>query len=99
MSKPYSGGIIRECPHYPCHPDIPEEEFSCQFCFCPLYYMDPCPGTPSFHVSDSGVMIKSCSGCNLPHHRKVYEFMITQTGEAMLCLSKQTHTDKEIVTE
>ena len=27
----------RECRYFPCHTGVPEEEFNCLFCYCPLY--------------------------------------------------------------
>ena len=29
----------RACRYFPCHEGIPEEEFNCLFCYCPLYLL------------------------------------------------------------
>ena len=59
----------RECEYFPCHQGLKDEEFSCLFCYCPLYALgDRCGG--NFRYLDNG--IKDCSGCLRPHCRKNY---------------------------
>lgn len=54
----------RDCPYFPCHEGIPEEEFNCLFCYCPLYALGPdCGGT--FTYTESGY--KNCTNCTLTH--------------------------------
>lgn len=54
----------RECPYFPCHDDVPAEDFNCLFCFCPLYPLgEACGG--NFRFVGEGV--KDCSACSLPH--------------------------------
>lgn len=50
----------KDCPYFPCHPEIPEQ--NCKFCYCPLYYYK-CIG--QYTILPNG--IKDCSNCKLPH--------------------------------
>ena len=60
----------KECEYFPCHSCAQPENFSCLFCFCPLYALgDRCGG--NFSYTNEGV--KDCSGCMLPHRRENYE--------------------------
>ena len=44
----------RECKYFPCHKGIDEEEFSCLFCYCPLYALgDQCGG--NFTYMENGI--------------------------------------------
>ncbi len=54
----------RACRYFPCHEGIPEEEFNCLFCYCPLYLLgERCGG--DFTYLKNGV--KSCVRCRRPH--------------------------------
>jgi Zn-finger protein len=56
------------CEKYPCHDGI-VNEFSCDFCYCPLYFID-CEvygGSPKFIKSLRDSRIKDCVDCLLPH--------------------------------
>ena len=35
--KQYAFMQNRACEYFPCHGGVPEEEFNCLFCWCPLY--------------------------------------------------------------
>ena len=59
-----------ECRFYPCHRGI--EEINCLFCYCPLYHLGGCPGSPSFMEKD-GRMIKVCTDCTFPHRAENYD--------------------------
>ncbi|MFA0816535.1 MAG: cysteine-rich small domain-containing protein [Anaerofustis sp.] len=64
------------CPYYPCHEGIPQEEFSCMFCYCPLYALrDKCGG--NFTYTESG--IKDCSSCDIPHRKENYDDIVSKT--------------------
>ena len=63
MEYPSSFFQNRNCEYFPCHEVSNNEDFSCLFCFCPLYRMENCPGKPQ--ILSNGV--KDCSGCTLPH--------------------------------
>ena len=58
------------CKYYPCHDGM--EEINCLFCFCPLYRLENCPGSPQF-VESGGMRIKDCSACLFPHRAENYE--------------------------
>ena len=53
----------KDCEYFPCHATTDTDNFSCLFCFCPLYHMEKCPGSPTYLPSG----IKDCSNCQLPH--------------------------------
>ena len=60
----------RECEYFPCHQGVPEEEFNCLFCYCPLYTLGKkCGG--NFTYTEKG--IKSCKDCSFPHRIENYE--------------------------
>lgn len=63
-----------ECEFFPCHENVPPEEFNCLFCFCPAYALgEECGGLFSYE-NDNG--IKDCSGCNIPHHKANYDWIV-----------------------
>ena len=58
------------CEYFPCHKCENPENFSCLFCYCPLYALsDQCGG--NFTYTKEG--IKDCSSCLIPHRRENYE--------------------------
>lgn len=65
----------RNCEYFPCHSGADTDKFSCQFCFCPLYHMEKCPGTP--RILSNGV--KDCFCCTWPHEH--YEDVIGMLRE------------------
>ena len=68
----------RECEYFPCHKGVPEEDFNCLFCYCPLYTLgDKCGG--SFTYTEAG--IKSCEGCSFPHRRENYAALLKHFPE------------------
>lgn len=53
-----------ECPYFPCHAGVADEEFNCLFCYCPLYALGPrCGGDYSYTAAG----IKDCSRCTRLH--------------------------------
>lgn len=48
------------CEYYPCK-DV--EKLNCLFCYCPLYYINPCGGQPKFLPNG----LKDCSQCTKTH--------------------------------
>ena len=59
----------RECRYFPCHKGVPEEEFNCLFCYCPLYTLGrKCGG--NYVYTDKN--IKSCINCVFLHIRDNY---------------------------
>lgn len=66
----------RACEFFPCHKGVPEDEFNCLFCYCPLYMLkDKCGGNFSYAHG-----IKDCSGCTKPHDRNAYEHVMSKIG-------------------
>ena len=63
----------RSCEYFPCHKGVPEEEFNCLFCYCPLYLLcGECGG--GYTYLPNGV--KSCENCALPHRAGGYEHIL-----------------------
>lgn len=60
----------RQCEYFPCHNIRDIGNFSCLFCFCPLYSNMDCGG--QFHILDNGW--KDCSNCTIPHYS--YDYVI-----------------------
>ena len=68
----------QNCRFFPCHRDVPEREFNCLFCYCPLYALgDRCGG--NFRYTGEGV--KSCEDCSFPHRRENYEKLLRRWPE------------------
>lgn len=59
-----------KCEYFPCHKGADPDNFSCLFCYCPLYALgDRCGG--NFKYLENG--IKDCSDCQFPHKRENYD--------------------------
>ena len=79
-TKHYSFFQNRECEFFPCHKGVPEEDFNCLFCYCPLYALGKaCRGNCTY--TEKG--IKSCMGCSFPHVRGNYDAIMERFGEIM----------------
>ena len=66
-----------KCEYFPCHKTADPENFSCLFCYCPLYALgENCGG--NFRYTDQG--IKDCSGCMIPHKPENYEHIMDKMG-------------------
>lgn len=77
----------RECAYFPCHRGVAQEEFSCLFCFCPLYALgENCGG--KFVYTEQG--IKDCSGCVRPHVRGNYEDVCRRLQDMIAMVKKET---------
>jgi len=75
----------RECEYFPCHKGANTENFSCLFCYCPLYALgEKCGG--NFTYTEKGV--KDCSACMLPHKRENYEKVLGKM-DAVIELAKK----------
>ena len=76
----------RECKYFPCHDDVPAEEFNCLFCYCPLYALGPnCGG--AFAYSKKGR--KDCTHCSLPHQGDSGTKLVKQHFEQLAALAAQ----------
>ena len=70
---------IRECEYFPCHKKSADYEFSCLFCYCPLYSLgDKCGGV--FKYKENG-NVKSCIDCELPHMPEYYDTIVEKLKE------------------
>ena len=68
----------RECEYFPCHGGIPEEDFNCLFCYCPLYCLgEKCRGN-HFYLPNG---VKSCERCGFPHRRENYAKILARFPE------------------
>ena len=66
------------CEYFPCHKCADSENFSCLFCYCPLYALgDRCGG--AFRYTEDG--FKDCSGCQIPHKRENYGRVLERYGD------------------
>ena len=75
----------KECEYFPCHAGADGTDFSCLFCYCPLYALgDRCGG--SFTYTENG--IKDCSHCLKPHRRENYDKIMEKMGEVMALVKK-----------
>jgi len=76
----------RACAYFPCHSGARPENFSCLFCYCPLYALgDQCGG--NFSYTQGG--IKDCSACFVPHRRENYD-LICKRMEKVIEMTKKT---------
>ena len=63
----------KKCKYFPCHEGADKKNFSCLFCYCPLYCLEEnCGG--NFIYTEKGV--KDCSNCTFPHKKENYEIVI-----------------------
>ena len=68
------------CEYFPCHKCEHPEQFSCLFCYCPLYALgDACGG--HFTYTEQG--IKDCSSCLIPHRRENYDRIMEKMGQVI----------------
>ncbi|MBE5859303.1 MAG: ATP-binding cassette domain-containing protein [Butyrivibrio sp.] len=70
--------LNKECEYYPCH-KLPEEKFSCLFCYCPLYDIEDCGGNYTYTKKGA----KNCKDCAFPHDRDNYAKVIKKLKEKM----------------
>ncbi|MDR2491850.1 MAG: cysteine-rich small domain-containing protein [Coriobacteriales bacterium] len=71
--KNYSFFAHTSCEYFPCHDNASPDDFSCLFCFCPLYLLGTeCGG--NYVYTKKGV--KSCHKCLVPHKSKNYGLII-----------------------
>ena len=75
----------RDCEYYPCHPGVPEEEFSCLFCYCPLYALGKrCGGDWTYTARG----IKDCSHCDFPHRKENYDAVLARWEDICALMKK-----------
>jgi Zn-finger protein len=60
------------CEYFPCHTQTDKENFNCLFCFCPLYFLPDCGGSPLYIKGKT----KDCSHCPHVHTADGFDFVI-----------------------
>ena len=83
--KRYAFFQHRDCEFFPCHKGVPEADFNCLFCYCPLYTLGENCGGACVYL-DSGV--KSCEHCAFPHRRENYAAVIARFPELAALAAK-----------
>ena len=84
--KHYAFFQNRECEFFPCHDGVKREDFSCLFCYCPLYALgENCGGR--FRYTEKGV--KDCSACDFPHRKENYEAVLRRFPELAKLAAKK----------
>ncbi len=69
----YNFNQNKACEYFPCHKTEDPENFSCLFCYCPLYALgEECGG----HFKYTAKGIKDCSDCLIPHKRENYSYIM-----------------------
>ena len=77
----------RECKYFPCHKGS-AEDFSCLFCYCPLYTLgDRCGG--KFRYTSKG--IKDCTNCLIPHSPGGYDYILSKFPEISELAKQNRH--------
>ena len=75
-----------KCEFFPCHKGMNADEFSCLFCYCPLYALgDKCGG--NFTYLENG--IKDCSNCLVTHRKENYDKIMEKMGEVINLAKRQ----------
>lgn len=72
----YKGFQNKSCRYWMCHEGIPENEFNCIGCYCPLAFLK-CPGPYKIFTDKHGLVRKDCTDCTLPHNgiKKSWNFI------------------------
>ena len=83
--KRYAFFQHRACEFFPCHRGVPEADFNCLFCYCPLYALGESCGGACVYL-DSGV--KSCEHCAFPHRRENYAAVLARFPELAALAAK-----------
>ena len=75
----------KQCEFFPCHPNVPEEDFNCLFCYCPLYALGKkCGGNCTYLPGG----YKDCSNCTFPHIADNYPRVIARYEEIVEIVRK-----------
>lgn len=78
--KHYAFFQNKACEYFPCHKNVPEEDFNCLFCYCPLYALGKKCGGNCTYIEGG---IKDCSNCTFPHHRENYIRVLARYQDVM----------------
>ena len=81
----------RECEYFPCHKGVPEADFNCLFCYCPLYALGRgCGG--AYTYLENGC--KSCERCAFPHRKENYDKVLARYDDIMEIVRRMDREDK-----
>ena len=75
----------RQCEYFPCHKGVPEEDFNCLFCYCPLYALGKRCGGDCLYTAQGN---KSCERCAFPHRKENYDRILARYGDIMNLIRK-----------
>ena len=92
MSEQYKFFQHKTCEYFPCHKGLPQENFNCLFCYCPLYSLGDKRGG-SFEILENG--IKDCTNCTLPHNRENYDYVISRFQDIADTMSTRKEAEHE----
>ena len=81
MKNSYKFYSNKECAFFPCHPGVPEEEFNCLFCYCPLYFLGEKCGGGFKKAGSKEYAVKDCSACLITHKPEGYDFVMAKIAE------------------
>ena len=74
MNNSFKFFMNTSCEYFPCH-EL-KDDFNCLFCYCPMYRLDRCLGTPAMLKLSDNSIIKDCSNCTFPHIPENYDKII-----------------------
>ena len=75
----------RQCEYFPCHAGVPEDDFKCLFCYCPLYALGKkCGGRCRYNEKGN----KVCTDCTFPHIKDNYSSIIARYTEIRAVVQK-----------
>ena len=94
MENGHSFFTNRDCKYYPCHKGL--EQINCLFCYCPLYWMKDCPGSPRFISKPQGYK-KVCTDCTYPHRPENYERITALLKERCFLSEEEVDPDQSPV--
>lgn len=77
MSERFKHFQNAACEYFPCHKNADAASFNCLFCYCPLYFLKNCGGTPAWRGA-----VKDCTPCALPHAPGGYDKVLARLGLA-----------------
>lgn len=86
MDNSYCFFQNKECEYFPCHKVADSSNFSCLFCYCPLYALGEKCGGNFTHTSGG---VKDCSGCLIPHRPEGYEYVLSKFGQVVELVKKK----------
>lgn len=81
----------KECEFFPCHEGVPEEDFNCLFCYCPLYALGRKCGGNCVYTPEG---YKDCSQCTFPHQPDNYRSVIMRYEEIMEVVRRMDQEEK-----